>query len=138
MAYLNNLSEAYGPLLTSHWEKQENPQHYDRMTSQVVHSDPRRHILGFIGGNEVSPIKGLSVDLESDLRRLHLPLTFAPWKQYQPPQRGQTEITRKNTKVDLSINIQKEHLPVYQVIAYPSVVAPAPLVNQVCVRPEKY
>ncbi len=138
MAYLNNLSEAYGPLLTSHWEKQENPQHYDRMISQVVHSDPRRHILGFIGGNEVSPIKGLSVDLESDLRRLHLPLTFAPWKQYQPPQRGQTDIVRNNTKVDLKINIQKEHLPVYQVIAYPSVVAPAPLVNQVCVRPEKY
>lgn len=139
MAYLNDLSEAYGPVLNSHWEKQENPQHYDRMTSQVIHSAPRRHILGLIAGNEVSPIKGLSVDLESDLRRLNLPITFAPWRQYQPPQRGQTEIIRNNTKVEqLKIDIQKDHLPVYQMMAYPSVVGPVPLVNQVCVRPEKY
>ncbi len=136
---MSNISEAYGPVLTSHWEKQENPQHYDRMTSQEVHSAPHRHLLGLIGGNQVSPIKGLSVDLESDLRRLNLPITFAPWRQYQPPQRGQTEIVRNNTKVEnMKIDIQKEHLPVYQMIAYPSVVAPAPLVNQVCVRPEKY
>jgi hypothetical protein len=40
--------------------------------------------------------------------------------------------------VDLSLSVRKDHLPVYQMMAYPSVVAPAPLVPQVCVRPEKY
>jgi hypothetical protein len=135
---LNTLSEAYGTLLPSHWEKEENPQHYDRLTDSYVHSAPRRHILGLVGGNEVSLVKGNLVDLESDLRRINLPLTFAPWRQFQPPQKGQTEIVRKNHKVDLSLSVRKDHLPVYQMMAYPSVVAPAPLVQQVCVRPEKY
>lgn len=138
-AYLTTLSEAYGPLLGEHWEKKENPQHYDRMVSQEVHSAPRRHVLGLVGGNEVSPIKGLQVDLESDLRGINIPITFAPWRQYQPPKKGEKEIVRNNTKVEgLTIDVQKNHLPAYQMWAYPSVVAPAPMVNQVCVRPEKY
>lgn len=133
------LSEAYEPLLGGQWERKENPQHYDQLISQEVHPAPRRHVLGLVGGSEVSRIKGLQVDLESDLRRINLPLTFAPWRQYQPPQRGETEIRRENTKINsLTIDISKHHLPAYQMWAYPSVVAPAPMVNQVCVRPEKY
>lgn len=136
--YLNSLSEAYAPLLGEHWEKRENPQHYDRMVSQEVHSTPRRHILGLVGGNEVSRIKGLQVDLESDLRGINLPITFAPWRQYQPPKKNQMDIIRNTTKGDVSINVQKEHLPAYQMWAYPAVLAPVPMVNQVCIRPEKY
>jgi hypothetical protein len=136
--YLSQVSEAYGPLLTSHWEKQEDPQHYDYLTSQFVNPTPKRHILGIVGGNEVSLIKGNMVDLESDLRGINIPNTFAPWRQYQPPQRGQTEIVRKNTKIALNIDIQSAHLPVYQMIAYPSVVAPLPMVSEVCMKPEKY
>ena len=136
--YLSQVSEAYGPLLTSHWEKQEDPQHYDYLTSQFVNPTPKRHILGLVGGNEVSLIKGNMVDLESDLRGINIPNTFAPWRQYQPPQRGQTEIVRKNTKIALNIDIQSAHLPVYQMIAYPSVVAPLPMVSEVCMKPEKY
>lgn len=136
---LQHLSEAYGPLLGEHWEKRENPQHYDRMTTQEIHPAPRRHVLGLVGGNNVSCVKGLQVDMESDLRRLHLPLTFCPQRQYQPPTRGQKEIVRENVKVSgLRLSMEKNHLPAYQMWAYPSVVAPVPLVNQVCVRPEKY
>jgi len=136
--YLSQVSEAYGPLLTSHWEKQEDPQHYDYLTSQFVNPTPKRHILGIVGGNEVSLIKGNMVDLESDLRGINIPNTFAPWRQYQPPQRGQKEIVRKNTKLALNIDVQPAHLPVYQMIAYPSVVAPLPMVSEVCMKPEKY
>jgi hypothetical protein len=136
--YLSNLSDAYGPLLTSHWEKKEDPQHYDYLTSQFVNPNPQRHILGLVGGNEVSLIKGNMVDLESDLKGINIPNTFAPWRQYQPPEKNQKEIVRNNTKINLAINVEKDYLPVYQMIAYPAVVAPTPMVNQVCIKPEKY
>jgi hypothetical protein len=136
--YLNNINDAYGPLLTAHWEKSENPQHYDDLTSQFVHPTPKRHILGIVGGNEVSLIKGNMVDLESDLRGINIPNTFAPWRQYQPPQKGEKQIVRNNLKEHLQIDVQKNHLPVYQMMAYPAVIAPLPIVNQVCVKPEKY
>ena len=135
--YLSTVDDAYGPILTSHWEKKENPQHYDDLTSQYVNPRPQRHILGIVGGNEVSLIKGNMVDLESDLRGINIPNTFAPWRQYQPPQQKK-DIVRDNTKISLTIDIQKAHLPVYQMIGYPAVVAPAPIVNEVCVKPEKY
>jgi hypothetical protein len=136
--YLSNLTDAYGPILESHWEKKEDPQHYDQLTSQLVHPDPKRHILGLVGGNEASLIKGNLVDLESDLRRINIPNTFAPWRQYQPPQKGDNEIVRNNTKTQQKINIQKEHLPVYQMMSYPGVVAPLEMVSEVCMKPEKY
>jgi hypothetical protein len=135
--YLSTVDDAYGPILTSHWEKKENPQHYDDLTSQYVNPRPQRHILGIVGGNEVSLIKGNMVDLESDLRGINIPNTFAPWRQYQPPQQKK-EIVRDNTKISLTIDIQKAHLPAYQMMGYPAVVAPYPIVNEVCVKPEKY
>jgi hypothetical protein len=135
--YLSNINDAYGPLLTAHWEKKENPQHYDDLTSQFVSPNPQRHILGIVGGNEVSLIKGNMVDLESDLRGITIPITFAPWREYQPPQQKK-EIIRENTKSNLVIDIQKAHLPAYQMIGYPAVVAPYPIINEVCVKPEKY
>ena len=136
--YLSNITDAYGPLLDAHWEKKEDPQHYDQLASQLVHPEPRRHVLGIVGGNEASLIKGNLVDLESDLRRINLPLTFAPWRQYQPPQKGDKEIVRDNVKTKQTINVQKEHLPVYQMMAYPAVMAPLQMVNEVCMKPEKY
>jgi hypothetical protein len=135
--YLSTVDDAYGPILTAHWEKKENPQHYDDLTSQYVNPRPQRHILGIVGGNEVSLIKGNMVDLESDLRGINIPNTFAPWRQYQPPQQKK-EIVRDNTKISLTIDIQKAHLPAYQMMGYPAVVAPYPIVNEVCVKPEKY
>jgi len=136
--YLSNITEAYEPILQSHWEKEEVPQHYDSLRSQYANPTPKRHILGIVGGNEVSPIKGNLVDMESDLRGITIPISFAPWRQYQAPQKAQKEIVRKNMKGTVAINVQKEHLPAYQMIAYPSVVAPSPIINEVCMKPEKY
>ena len=136
--YLSNLSEAYGPLLSSHWEKRENPQHYDELHSQEVHPTPHRHVLGLVGGNAVSVIKGNQVDLESDLRGINIPNTFCPSRQYQAPRASEKQIVRENTKVALNIHVEKQHLPAYQMIAYPSVVGPLPMVNEVCQKPEKY
>ena len=136
--YLSTVDEAYGPILTAHWEKKVDPQHYTYLTSQFVNPNPKRHILGLVGGNEASLIKGNMVDLESDLRGINIPNTFCPWKQYQPPPKHQTEIVRDNTKISLKIDVQKANLPAYQMIAYPAVVAPFPIKNEVCVTPEKY
>ena len=122
--YLSNINEAYGPVLTEHWEKKENPEHYDYLTSQLVNPVPQRHVLGMVGGNDVSLIKGNMVDLESDLKGINIPNTFAPWRQYQPPQDKQ-EIIRNNTKGTVKIDIQKAHLPVYQM---------APLIRQMRCR----
>jgi hypothetical protein len=136
--YLSNLTDAYGPLLTAHWEKQEDPQSYSYLTSQFVNPAPKRHILGLVGGNDVSLIKGSMVDLESDLRGINIPNTFAPWRQYQPPPKHEKEIVRDNTKINLKIDVQKAHLPNYQMWAYPAVMGPEPIKNEVCVKPEKY
>ena len=76
------------------------------------------------------------VDLESDLRGINIPNTFAPWREYQPPQNN--EIIRDNTKGYVKINTNKVHLPTYQMWAYPAVIAPEPIVNEVCTQPEKY
>jgi hypothetical protein len=132
------LNEAYAPLLTSHWEKKENPEHYNCLLSQYVHPTPRQHMLGFVGGNEVSMIKGNMIDLESDLRGINIPNTFCPQRQYSPLMHGQNNITRDNTKGSVTIDIQKNMLPSYQMWAYPSVIAPLPIVNEVCNKPEKY
>ena len=48
------------------------------------------------------------------------------------------EIVRDNTKGSVKIDIQKAHLPFYQMWAYPAVVAPEPIRNEVCKNPEKY
>lgn len=132
---LSSLNEAYEPLLQAHWEKKENPEHYNYLPTQYVHPAPRQHLLGFVGGNEVSRIKGNQTDLESDLRGIHIPNTFCPERQYKP---HQDEIVRENTKVSLRIHVEKDILPLYQMFSYPAVVAPLPMKNEVCMKPEKY
>lgn len=122
-------------------ERKENPQAYDFLPSQYVHQQPQRHILGLIGGNETSLIAGNLVDLESDLRGITIPNTFAPWRQYQPPTKKTLEtgkLIRKNTKTDVEIDIRQRHLPSYQMWAYPGVQGPTPMVSEVCRQPEKY
>jgi hypothetical protein len=134
----SSINEAYGPLLTAHWEKKENPQHYDFLESTYINPEPKRHILGLVGGNEVSLIKGNMVDLESDLRGINIPNTFCPWRQYQPPIKGTNEIMRNNTKVELKIDTTPQHLSTYQMWAYPGVTAPVPMKRDTCFQPEKY
>jgi hypothetical protein len=120
------------------WENKENPQGYDLFWQQHTHAKPSRHMLGVVGGNEVSPIKGNLVDLESDLRGITRLNTFCPSRQYQPPAASQTTIQRQNVKGAVSIDVSKEHLKPGQMWAYPAVYAPEPIVKETCGRPEKY
>lgn len=136
---MGSLSEAYAPLGGPTWERDENPQAYDKLTTTYIHAAPKRHILGLVGGNEVSVIKGNMVDLESDLRGITLPNTFCPWRKYQAPVSEQpATIQRKTTKGTVEIDIRQRHLPAYQMWAYPAVPAPVPLKNEACKNPEKY
>ncbi len=133
---MSSIDEAYGKPMVNPWEKKENPQSYDNIATKYIHPAPKRHILGMVGGNEVSLVKGNMVDLESDLKGINIPNTFAPWRQYQPPQ-GQ-EITRDNWKGQVKINTEPMHLPAYQMWAYPGTPAPEPLRSTTCKNPEKY
>jgi hypothetical protein len=120
------------------FEKKENPQTYVENVFSYVHKEPARHMLGLVGGNEVSLPAGNMVDVESDLRRLNIPLTYCPSREYQPPPSQQTEIVRKNVKSDLKINVRPRHLPAIQMWSYAPTFAPTPMSVQQCGRPEKY
>lgn len=135
---MTSLSDAYTPAERHPWENKENPQRYTYEVTQFINPTPQRHILGLVGGNEVSLIKGNMVDLESDLRGINIPNTFCPWRQYQPPEENQKKIIRDNVKIDLKINVEAQHLPTYQMWAYPGMPAPLPMKSQVCNNPEKY
>jgi hypothetical protein len=134
---MSSLTEAFAT--EAHpWEKKENPQKYTYLASEYISPTPKRHILGLVGGNEVSVAEGNVVDVESDLRGINLPNTFAPWRKYQPPPVNQREIKRDNVKIKLSIDVAPMHLPVYQMWAYPGMPTPLPIKNEVCKNPEKY
>ena len=48
---MSSLNEAY-ERETHPWEKKENPQRYDNLAVTLINPDPKRHILGIVGGNE--------------------------------------------------------------------------------------
>jgi hypothetical protein len=120
------------------WEKQENPQGYDQSPIFYAHKYAARHIIGIVGGNEASLIKGNQTDLESDLRGINIPNTFCPKRMYLPPDRTKPVVERKNLKSDLTIDTTMKHLPAYQMWAYPFVLSPQPLKTDACGTPERY
>lgn len=120
------------------FEKKENPQAYDEIPFVYVSPQPARHILGVVGGNEVSLTKGNRVDLESDLLGITRPNTWCPKREHLPPSANAKEIVRTNPKESIKINVEPIHLPAYQMWAYPASFAPEPLMKQTCGRPEKY
>jgi hypothetical protein len=124
--------------LTHPFEASENPQAYSHTPFTFVHKEPARHMLGLIGGNEVSLPKGNVVDVESDLRGLNLPLTKSPARQYQPPAVKQATIHRKSVKGTQSIDVRPRHLPAIQMWPYAATFAPVPMKVTQCGRPEKY
>jgi hypothetical protein len=127
-----------GKSMAPEWESIENPQAYSMTQFAYTSPEPRRHELGLVGGNNVSQIAGNMIDLESDLRGITRPLTFAPWKKYQPPQPAEKTIERNNVKQQLVIDKTLVHQPVYQMWAYPAAYAPTPLKTEVCASPQKY
>ena len=132
-------SEAsYGNVLQHPWERKENPQCYDETPFVFVAKEPARHILGLVGGNDVSLIKGNRVDLESDLLGITRPNTWCNFREHQPPRANDTTIKRVNPKIDMKVDVRPSHLPAYQMWAYPVTLSPLPINNQVCKQPEKY
>jgi hypothetical protein len=125
-------------ILRHPFESKENPQSYNENVFNYVHKKPARHILGLVGGNAVSLPTGNMVDVESDLRRLNIPLTACPAREYQAPPAKQTTITRKNVKTNLTIDVRPRHLPAIQMWSYAPTFAPVPMRVQQCGRPEKY
>ena len=125
-------------ILRHPFENKENPQSYNENDFNYVHKKPARHMLGIIGGNAVSLPTGNMVDVESDLRRLNIPLTACPAREYQAPPAKQTTITRKNVKSNVTIDVRPRHLPAIQMWSYAPTFAPVPMRVQQCGRPEKY
>lgn len=119
------------------FERAENPQSYDEFASAVRHVKERRHILGLVGGNEVSRIAGNQVDLESDLQGITRPTTWSATRQHLP-QTDPNRIERNTAKGTFQVDVTPQHIPTYQMWAYPSVLAPEPLKKESCGRPEKY
>jgi hypothetical protein len=146
----NVLNQTFGqqfaPMQFAPWESQENPQNYDQLESQVVNPDPRRHILGIVGGNQVAPVaasainivNGQQADVESDLRRITRPLTKCPWRDYQPQPIGNSVIERNNPKNNFKVDATLYPLKEYQMWAYAASYMPEPMIKETCGRPEKY
>ena len=125
-------------ILKHPFESKENPQTYVDDAFAYVHKEPARHMLGLVGGNEVSLPKGNMVDVESDLKGLNFPLTYSPARQYQPPPVRQSKLYRKSTKGSVEINVAQRHLPAIQMWPYAATFAPVPMKVTQCGRPEKY
>jgi hypothetical protein len=128
----------YGSVLRHPFEKTENPQAYDETPYAFVSPQPMRHVLGVVGGNEVSGIQGNRVDLESDLLGITRPNTWSTDRKHLPPKKNDTVVHRENPKNSFQVNVAPKHFPAYQMFAIPATFAPLPLEKQTCGRPEKY
>jgi hypothetical protein len=117
-------------------ESAENPQAYDESQIYVQHIKEARHILGLVGGNEVSRIAGNQADLESDLRGITRPNSNVTARHHLPPKSDTIE--RSNPKITLTVDATPIPLREYQQWAYPSVIGPLPLEKETCHRPEKF
>jgi hypothetical protein len=135
---MSSITEAYDSVnkTANHNDPYENPQAFQRLRSEAEHPFTARHMLGLVGGNEVSLTKSNWPDVESDLKGITRPNTDCAARKHLPF--GGDIVVRKNPKNDFMIDTSKDHLPATQMWAYPAVVGPKPLINKVCVRPEKY
>lgn len=139
------------PRIQPSWVREDNIAVYDLNTpNRVVRQNyvenenglasppPKRHILGLVGGNEVSQVVANPQDVESELRGLFRPLTGCPGRQYQATRMGQEKVVIENRKSNIALDIRPKHLAEAQMWAYPVTYAPAPLKKETCGRPEKY
>jgi hypothetical protein len=113
-------------------------QNYSIAENKLVSPQAKRHVLGLVGGNEVSQMAGNPQDIESDLRGITRPLTGCPGREFKPMMAGQESLVINNRKTNLAIDVRPVHLPDYQMWAYPVTYAPLPLRKETCGRPEKY
>jgi hypothetical protein len=113
-------------------------QNYSAAENNLASPQAKRHILGLVGGNEVSRMAGNPQDIESDLRGLTRPLTNCPDREYKPMMAEQEKLVINNRKTNLAIDLRPVHLPEYQMWGYAPTFAPMPLRKETCGRPEKY
>jgi len=132
------LSEAYQSVnLNAHrQDPYENPQTYQRLATEVEHPKPSRHILGIVGGNEVSLARGNTSDIESDLKGITRPNSDSTFRHHLPP--TTQVIIRKNPKQNIMVDSTPVAMKASQMWAYPVVMAPEPLRKETCGGPEKY
>jgi len=113
-------------------------QNYSSVENKLACPPPKRHVLGLVGGNDVSQLAANPQDIESDLRNLTRPLTNCPSREYSPMIHGQTKLSINNRKTNMTLDLRPVHLPEYQMWGYAQVFAPLPLQKETCGRPEKY
>ncbi len=113
-------------------------QNYSVTENNLASPAAKRHILGLVGGNEVSRMAGNPQDIESELRGTTRPLTKCPAREYHPTMQGQEKLVINNRKTHLAIDIRTVNLPEYQMFGLPQTLAPLPLRKETCGRPEKY
>jgi hypothetical protein len=117
-------------------DPQENPQSYSRFVTEVEHPKASRHILGLVGGNEVSLTKTNWADIESDLKGITRPNSDSTERHHLPS--ASPIIERSNPKQTIRLDTNMQHLKPVQFFAYPSVIGPEPLVKETCGQPHKY
>ena len=113
-------------------------QNYSASENNLASPKAKRHVLGVVGGNDVSQLGGNPQDIESELRGLTRPLTNCPSREYKPTLADQKTLNIQNRKTNMSIDIRPIHLPEYQMWAYPVTYAPLPLKKETCGAPQKY
>lgn len=113
-------------------------QNYSASENRLVSPQAKRHILGLVGGNDVSILLANPQDIESDLRNLTRPLTGCPSRQYQPMLKGQEKLIINNRKNNIVIDMRPIHLPEYQMWGHAPIFAPLPLQKETCGNPQKY
>jgi len=113
-------------------------QNYSSVENKLASPPEKRHVLGLVGGNEVSKLVANSQDIESELFGLTRPLTNCPSREYKPTLARQEILLVNNRKTHLAIDLRAVHLPEAQMWAYPVTYAPLPLRKQTCGSPQKY
>jgi len=114
----------------------ENPQTYSRFAAEAEHPKASRHILGLVGGNEVSLTRTNWPDVESDLKGITRPNSDSTERHHLPS--TDPVVVRTNPKQTIRLDTTLQHLKPVQFWAYPSVIGPEPLVKETCGQPHKY
>lgn len=135
---MSSLLEAFASVNTTahRIERAENPQTYGRFAGEVENPKGGRHILGLVGGNEVSLTRTNWSDIESDLRGITRPNTRCPTREHLPS--TDPKVVRNNPKIHIELDTTLLHKKEVQMWAYPATVAPQPLIKETCGSPEKY
>ena len=137
MSSLNNYFEAYENPSSHMFEKKENPQVYDRFIQEYQSDTPKRHQLGLVGGNDVYDIKGVRVDLESDLMGITRANTWATYRKHLPSETPDS-IKRDTPKESISINATPVPREEFQMWSYSAVHAPLPFKKESCMPKNKF